>query len=423
MGLGAEITQINQVDYHLALRVPRHQIEARIRAELTVLGKKFKTKGFRQGKVPFEILRKKFGVKVTRNVCRDVITEESRRVLNSRDDLEIVGGPRVVEQKFALEGGDDLRALVQFAVEPPFELSSGSVGPVTRFVKSFSESDIDAEIEARLHAKASFSEAKETDVVSENDRVTVDLVPLNAKGVPAGAWQHGAKLLLGDSRLPEDLRTSLLSRKLGEVYATSISASGADGVYQIVIRAIEKWELPALSVLLGASSEADYRETVLQELKQSWARRSDAALRKKMVDKFVKLHDFLLPEALFEEKLDHLVGEEIRRWQGDDEFDEEAARKRNREKAEQMARWQIVKRRLVREEKLQATSKDLENEYRKIAGPDATKEEAEGDFDRQPEFRRRVAETVEERRVLAAIQSRFEIVEKNRDDVFRSSNR
>ena len=363
-------------------------------------------------------VKAKHGDKVTRSVCRHIVKEHFRASLKEHPELEVIGEPRITSIRYAGEADSKLYATVEFAVEPCFALTSDDLGTVTKFVRDFTDKDIDAEIEARRQAKAEFVPASKDRAVGNYDRATVDLVPLGSNDVPAGPWQHGAELLLADTRLPSGLRDAVCGKKKGDSVIANVSHSGADGRYQVVVTKIEAWAVPGVETLKkDGESISQFRLRIKNEMQESWARRADSAVRRKMIESFVKKQRFSVPETLLEEKLDELVVADLRKWRGEGDFDEQGSRSRNRRRAEEMARWQIVKNRLVKEESLQATETDLAEEYRKIAGPDATFEEAQGDFERQPDFRRKIAETVENRRVLESLRRKFTVVEKSRADI------
>ncbi len=412
MEVSGTLTALSAVDYRVEIRISRALVETRLRAEIQA----------RRHKLPLPAIRRKLLPVVGNELVLSAFEEEVRHGAG----LDVLGEPRIIAATYTLDGKDDLVATVQFAVKPIFDLARGSLGPITRFVRSINNEDIDAELERRRVELSDLTELGPAEPATADDLVHIDLQPISPQGEPLGPRQEGAEVFLKDPRLPRQLTQALIGHTTGERLTAEVPVGGATERYDIEVKRVFRRILPALDEAFverqtgGAHRDLDrFRETVKSELEDSWQRQAQKALQEKMKDRFIELHEFAVPETLVESALDNLVERELRAWTNKREFDEDAVRARNRAKAERTARWQVVRARLIAEENLEAREEDFEAEYQAFAGDNATVESVRADFACQPALRRRIAEKIVDRRVFIALSRRFEVVEKSREDIMR----
>jgi trigger factor len=424
------VTTVSAVDYRLEVTIPRVHVDARILAELEVRRAAMRAKGYRPGKVPLEQARQAFGRRIAETVTYEVIFEAFRSALAERTDLAVLGEPRLVERHYSLEGGGDLRAVVQFAVWPDIEVAD-HLGPITRFTRHFSEQDIDAEIEQRRAQNATLEPLSAGECARAGDVARVDIEPVDPSGAPVGPLQRDGEIALADPRVPSELASGIIGRRIGDQVTVELT-SGPGGLsdrYRLVIRDIRRALLPGLDEGFvrtqtgGAHGDLSrFREEVRRDLEQSWQRRSAEQLRRKMIARFVEFHRFEVPETLVETRLDELAHAEGKRRSTKAEFDEHSFRTGQRSRAEAEVRWRLLRQRLIATDELEATEADFEEEYQNFLGGSATVDTLRADFAAQPRLRQRVAAQIVDRRVDQALARRFEIVDKSRDDVLRRIN-
>ena len=432
------VTAQNSVDYTLEIRVPAGEIEPRVTAALKAQRGRLNLKGFRPGRVPLSYVKKMLGPEVAAQVAEEVIGEAFEEAVRGSDAYDVIGQPRLAELDYDLREGGDLRAVVRFGVRPQFELAQMEGVPVTKYVRTFTEEDVEAELESRRARAATLEEAPEGTAVGEKDVVTVDVQPVDPEGEPTGPVQRDARILLADPGIRPELAEALVGKRVGdEVRVELPHQHGPDeghdhedhvDRYRMTVKALHHRVLPPLDAEFvreqtgGEHDDPDQlRAEVRQQLEASWERRAQEALEAKMVEQFVEAHAFDVPGTLVDATLDAML-DEVRERQGGelpDGFDVEGWRAARREQAEAQVRWLLVKEKLIEEEGIEVTNEDFEAEFEKIAGEDAPVEAVKAYFVQQPRMLEMMGDRLLNRRVFDALGGRFAVVEKSREDLER----
>ena len=432
------VTPKNSVDYTLEIRVPADEIEPRVTTALKAQRGKMNLKGFRPGRVPLAYVKKIVGPEVAVQIAEEVIGEAFREAVQENEEYDVIGQPRLSELDYDPKEGGDLRAVVAFGVRPQFDLAHMEGVPVTKYVRLFTDEDVEAELEGRRGRAATLEDASEGAAVGEKDVVTVDIQPVGADGEPSGPVQHDARLLLADPGIRPEIVEALAGAHVGDERRVELAhLHGADeghdhddhvDRYRMTVKALHHRVLPPLDAEFvkaqtgGEHEDVDQlRDEVRRQLEQSWERRAQQAMEAKMVEAFVEAHPFEVPETLVETTLDAMLDERRERQEGrlPAGFDAEGWRAQRRAQAEQQVRWLLVKQKLIEDEGIEVTNEDFEAEFAQIAGPDAPLEAVQAYFVQQPKLLEQMGDQLLNRRVFAALGERFTVVEKSREDLER----
>ena len=435
----ADVRALSEVDYALDLHLPAEELQPQVTAALKGQRAKMNLKGFRPGKVPMSVVRKMVGPQIAMEVAENAIGEAYRTAVAETEDYDVIGQPRLVELDYSGEEGAALKAEVRFSVRPEITLADLDGVPVTRIVKLFTDDDVEADLQRRLDMAAELSDAPEGAEVGATDVVTADIQPVDADGEPTGPVQHGARLVLADPNLRAELRDALVGQTAGaEVRVELPQLQGDEGVaddedaselvdrYAVTVQGVQNRVVPELTPEFvsdetdGRTEDpAELRDEIRAELDRSWTQRAQQALEGKMAETFVRAHDFPVPATLVDATLDQMM-EELRDKETKrlpEGLDVEAWRDERRPMAEDQVRWLLLKEKLIEVEDLQITEEDFEAEFAKMAGEDGDTEMIKGFFAQQPQMMDRLADQLANQRIFAALEDRFTIVEKTREDI------
>ena len=430
------VTAQNSVDYTLDIRVPADELEPRVTAALKKQRSGMNLKGFRPGHVPLSYARKVAGPQVAVQVAEEVIAEAFRDTVAEQEDYDVVGSPRLAELDFDPKADADLHAVVSFGVRPDFDLAEMEGVPVTKFVRTFTDEDVDAEVEGMRARAATLEPAEEGAALGEGDVAEVTIQPVGEDGEPTGPSQEGAQLILADPGLRPELKSALLEKAVGDEFQVDLPHQHAEDEdadhddhvdrYRIEVTAISRRILPEMDEAFiqeqtdGAHSTLDeLKSSVREELERSWEQRATQALEGKMVEQFVEAHPFEVPAVLVESTLDAMLDEVGQRQGGSlpAGFDAGAWRDAQREQAEKQVRWLLVKQKLVEEEGIEVTKEDFDAEFEGLASEGAPLDAVKGYFAQQPELLEQMGQHILNRRVFESLGERFTVVEKSREDL------
>ncbi|WP_154223635.1 trigger factor [Marinicella rhabdoformis] len=185
-------------------------IQSKVDAKLVELGKEVRLKGFRQGKVPKNILTQRFGQHARQEVLGEMMQNSIEQALKE-NDLNIVAAPEVTEADDKEDGGFAFKAKVELMPEVP--TIDYSALKVEKMVAEISDKDIDGMITNLQKQKQDWKESKGK--IANGDLVTIEYKTTGEVTYPEdGAEKMG--VLLGESNIPADLKKAIVGLKAKE---------------------------------------------------------------------------------------------------------------------------------------------------------------------------------------------------------------
>ncbi len=434
------IRPVTDVDYALDVFMPAAALEPLITEALKKQRGQMNLKGFRPGKVPLSIVRKMVGPQLAVDIAEQAIGDAFREAVAEPAELDVIGQPRLAELDFdPTTDGADLRAVVMFGVRPEITLADLDGVPVTRLVKAFTDEDVEADVQRRRDMAATEEDAPEGTALASEHTAVVDITPVDADGERTGGTQSGARLILNNPDLRPEMLAALEGKTIGETVRVELPHLHGDDEetdhedhtdrYDVTVAEVKLRIVPELDDEFvreqtqgKAGTVEELRTEVREELERSWTQRSQQALEAKMVDQFVSAHsEIQVPEVLVEGALDAMLSEAQQRNNGQlpPTFEVDAFREQNRERAENQVRWLLVKDALVREEGIEIGDDALDAEFERLAGQSGDAEMVRQYLKSQPQMMDQMADHLLNQQVFAALERRFTVVDKTREDLER----
>ncbi len=434
------IRPVTDVDYALDVFLPAAALEPLVTEALKKQRGQMNLKGFRPGKVPLSIVRKMVGPQLAVEIAEQAIGDAFRSAVAEPAELDVIGQPRLAELDFDPTAAEaDLRAVVMFGVRPEIALADLDGVPVTRLVKAFTDDDVEADVQRRRDMAATEEDAPEGTALALEHTAVVDITPVSAEGEATGGTQSGARLVLSNPDLRPEMLAALTGKTAGETVRVELPHLHGEGEEADHDEHVDRYDVTVAEVKLRVVPELDdafvreqtqgkvetvdgLRAEVREELERSWTQRSQQALEAKMVDQFVAAHAGIqVPEVLVEGALDAMLDEARQRGGGalPPTFEVDAFREQNRERAEGQVRWLLVKDALVREEGIEVGEDALDAEFARLAGQGGDADMVRQYLKSQPQMLDQMADHLLNQQVFAALERRFTVVDKTREDLER----
>ena len=438
-----DVRALNRVDYVLDVTVPAEDLQPQITAALKRQRAQMNLKGFRPGKVPMSVVRKMVGPQVSVEVAEQAIGEAYRTAVVEPGEIEPLGQPRLVELDFDVETPDaPLKAVVQFGVRPEFDLADLDGVPVTRLVREFSDEDVDADVQRRRDLAATEEDAPEGTAIADDHVAVIDIQPVDAEGEPTAPKQNAARIVMVNPDLRPEMKEALTGLVIGDETTVELPHPHGDDeetdhddhvdryrltVVDVLERVVPEVDADFVKAQTSGESESldDLKAQIREDLARSWDARAKQAMEQRMVEEFVLAHrdTVAVPETLTEAALDAMLEETKQKAQGHlpPTFDVEAWRDQNRQQAEDQVRWLLVKDRLVEDEGIEVTNEDFEAEFATLASDGADLDLVKQYFTAQPRLMEQMGDQLLNRRIFGALENRFTIVDKTREDLEREA--
>ena len=366
----------------LEITVPLAEVEAETERVIGKIRQRARIPGFRPGKVPADLIRKRFASDIRQEVIESLIPKHFRRRVE-QDNLKVVGTPDVREVKF--EQGEPIRFKAEFEVAPSIDLQDYTDLTVPYSEPEVTDQDVDHRVEELREQKADYINI-DPRPVEDGDYAVVSLHSL--AGVPGKPIEEEELVLhVGADTTFAAFSDNLRGMTPGEEKEFDVTypddygeerLSGKTVRFRMNLKVIRKKELPEINDEF-ARDLGDYQN--LQELKEAirkalFREREIAAQRAakdKLVDQLVEIHQFPVPEAFVDRQIEMQLEQRLRlmAMQGVDprsvKVDWAKLKESNRERAVHDVKASLILDRVADREAIEPLQDEVDREVQRIA--------------------------------------------------------
>ncbi|MFN3740433.1 MAG: trigger factor [Thermodesulfovibrionales bacterium] len=323
----AEIEDISGTKKRLRIEIPAVAIEEKIKKALLDTQKKLKMPGFRPGKVPLDIIEKKYGKEIEQEVIEEIVTEYYARAVQETA-IRPVSMP-VLEEEFKFERKAPLKLSFLVEVRPDIkDINYEGIAIEKREVK-VEDSEIEETLKGLQESRAVYEPVEEP--VREDDLVIMDYeIPEFNISYSDQVFKIGTDLfpeefsrkLTGlkksdsvefEAQFPDDFRNEVLSGKKVNV--------------RVTIKEIKRRELPEIDDELAKDVGFDNIEALKARIRENLLKKKEKeeSFRQKgeLLNKLVDAVDFEIPEQLLQDQLMADLEDLRRQFPDDQRKDEE----------------------------------------------------------------------------------------------------
>jgi trigger factor len=290
------------------ITVPASEVEEQITKRLGEIGKAVRIPGFRPGKVPLPLLRKRYGPAVRGEVLESTVQDSSAEVMRERN-LRPALPPRV--ESLSAEEGADLEYTMSIELLPDMpEPDFGSLG-LEKLVAEMPDEDIDKALQ-RLAESQRKSEPVERSAET-GDILVVDMVGRIGEEEIPGSRGEGRQIELGAEGLLPGFTEQLTGIGAGETRAVRVTfpedygnpdMAGKEGVFEVAVKEVRQ-RLPAaiddtLAEAVGLENLGELRQEVRQRMQRDYDGIARQRLKRLLLDKLAERYDFPVPPGMVE---------------------------------------------------------------------------------------------------------------------------
>ena len=315
----------------MTVAIPGERVETAVNARLQETAKTIQLKGFRKGKVPFKVVKSKFGEGVRQEVIGELMNQSYFEALN-QESLKPAGQPQI--EAGNLKEGEDFEFSAEFEVYPEVELPDFSKIEVVTLHAEISDSDVDEMIETLRQQRQSWEKVDRA--AQENDMVNIDFVGKKDGEGFEGGQMTGTNLELGSGRMIPGFEEGILDRKIGESFTLDLrfpeqyhneELAGQAVQFDITLNSVSKQILPEVdeeffrSFGVKEGGEGAFREEITNNMTREMKTASRKKFKNKIVDAVIELVDIALPEALIIAEVEQLKNQAFQQMGGNKEVD------------------------------------------------------------------------------------------------------
>jgi trigger factor len=314
MQVSVETTQ--GLERRLTITVSADAVDTAVKGRLQQLAKTQRINGFRPGKVPVSVIKKRFGQAVRQEVAGDVMQRHFYEAV-MKEKITPAGMPTFELTKDV--DGQELEFVATFEVYPEVKVTGLDKIKVEKPVVEITDKDLDTMMKTLQTQHASWKEVKRK--AKKDDKVTINFI-----GTIDGEEFDGGKaedfpLELGKSRMIPGFEKPLVGAKTGDEVVSEVTfpddyhaeaLKGKNASFAITVTKVEGLDLPKVddefSKLFGV--EEGGVEALKAEVKKNMQRELDqtlkATVKENVIAGLLENNQLVLPKALVDQEIDAL---------------------------------------------------------------------------------------------------------------------
>jgi len=288
-----------------AVTVPAERVQRAEDAATRTYAKQVRLPGFRKGKVPQDIIRKRFGDGIRQTALEELIRETWERA-RAQESLQPIGDPQVRNLKF--EAGAPLSFELQVDVRPEITLDRLGGFRLSRHAHRITDDQVEAQLLAVREQKAPWVPIAERAKPGDLVEATVE----NLEDDASQEAPEPVRFVLGQGRALALLEDQVMAMDAGGTWEGSIrfpddhpdeARRGQTRRVKVTLHEVKRQALPELTDDFAREAGnyetvADLRGAVRADLEEAGRRESDAELRAALVEQLAAANNVAVPPSL-----------------------------------------------------------------------------------------------------------------------------
>ena len=322
--MSVQVENLEKNTVKLTIEVPAEKFEEAVQHSYNKNKGKFNIPGFRKGKVPFNMIKKMYGVGVFYEDAVDEVIDASYPDAAKESGLEIVSRPSISIEE--IEEGKAFVYTAVVAVKPEVTLGEYKGVEVQKTKSEVTEEDIETEIK-RAREKNSRLITVEDRGIEDGDQVTIDF-----DGSVDGKRFEGGKaedypLTIGSHTFIDNFEEQLIGKTTGEECEVNVTfpaeyhveeLKNKPAVFKVKVKEIQRKELPEAnddfaSEVSDFDTMEEYKKDLTEKLQAEKIEAAKTADEDKVVAKVIENATMEIPDQMVEEQVNGMVNDYARR--------------------------------------------------------------------------------------------------------------
>ncbi|MEN8214377.1 MAG: trigger factor [Pseudomonadota bacterium] len=298
----------------MTVELPAEQVNEIVDNKLRTLAREVRLDGFRPGKVPLKVVKKRFGAHARQEAYGELIQQSYYEALVEQK-LNAVGEP-------AIEVKDEDGAFsytAEFEVVPELSISDLEGASLERPVAELLDSDVDSMIEKLRQQRVTWNRVERP--AQDGDQLMISFVgKIDGEAFDGGSADN-VPLVLGSGSMIDGFEQGLLGAAEGDErsvettfpddYQAQHLASKA-ATFEITVNEVAEPELPEIDEDFAKAFgiEDGSVDGFMQDIRDNMQRELDAKIKSKTKESVMELllekHQFDVPEAVIDDEAKRL---------------------------------------------------------------------------------------------------------------------
>jgi len=307
-------TEAAGLTHRFQVIVPASDMQSQMENELQSIGKRVKMPGFRQGKVPMPVLKKRYAQEVLGEVIQSTANKAAREVVEQKN-LRAALQPDVKITNYVEDGDLTLEVTVEAMPDVP-EVAFDKI-TVDELTFEVPDSEID-------EALARLAKSRQHPHTKEGAAVLGDVVKIDFKGLLDGVAFDGGtaknfQLELGSGQFIPGFEDQLVGVAAGDERNVNVSfpeqyhsadLAGKPVVFEVKVHEVAYLHVPdaddKLAEKLGFKDLVELKDKIREQIATDYQRMARNKAKKQLFDKLDEVVTFPVPRNMLSIEMDNI---------------------------------------------------------------------------------------------------------------------
>ncbi len=308
----------------LVLDIPAEEVSKAYRTVTGNYRKYAKIPGFRTGKVPETVIKRRFADGIRKDVIDGLLPERFNKEVAALG-VKLVGEPRVTE--LTIEDGAPLHVKAVFEFVPEFSIEGYQSVMVEKPSVEITDEEFKSELEQLRESRAVMEPVEEERALKDGDWAQITykgLIADEADAAPVAG--EDTMVEIGGKDTVEAFTKVLRGAKAGQELKAEViypadyaepKLAGKTVAYEVEVKAIKKRTLPELDddfakELGNYENLAELEERVRDHMSNRKRRSVESETKDRLFAALTEKYPFAVPESLVQEKIDERLERGLR---------------------------------------------------------------------------------------------------------------
>lgn len=361
--LSVEVQQGRAWKRTLEIEVPKETVDEEFEAAYQKFRSEAKIPGFRKGKAPMDMVKRRFRGAIQREVLETLVPKAYEDAV-SETDLSPISLPEVKDIEF--KEGTALKFKAEIEVKPEVEVRDYKGLEVVKGVVEITDRDVEQSLN---YLREDFAELHPVQREAKlYDYLVVDLIK-DQNGKEDQLQNH--ELFLDPHNMIKEFQEALVSSRVGDKKEFEVDyppdfhnkqLAGKKVKYEITVKEVKEKVLPEADDNFAKqagkfSTVAELKSKIKDGLVKKAQRDAEVQVKNDLISQVIKRNPFEVPETLINYYMDSLIKDLKSKYK---KVDEQKVRKDYREIAIGHIKWDFFFHQIAGKENIKTNKEDLE---------------------------------------------------------------
>lgn len=381
------VQELSKSKIEIAINITKEEWNDSIKKAYEKTKFQYSIEGFRKGKVPMNVLVKRYGAEIFYEDALDIALSEHYNSIIEKDKIEVISRPDVDVKEVSEDG---VKAVITTAIKPNFTLGQYKGLEIKKTKVRVTEAEINEVMKKEQESRGRLVDKEEGSEVATGDIITLDYSG-SIDGVKFdGGTAQDQTLEIGSNTFIPGFESQLVGAKVGESKDINVTfpkeyapeLAGKDAVFAVTVKAIKTKELPEIDdefvkdISETLNTVEEWKKEIKTTISEDKKKEADAQLENTIMETIANNTEIDIPECMVEEELDYRIQELERSMQNYGlKFDDylkytnttvEKIKEEKRDEALKNIKFRLVMEEIMKEEKITVTPEELNAEIDKL---------------------------------------------------------